>query len=125
MTQIQSLSALRQVVGAHFQSKALYRGTVRHDPERDREDGFVRFLLYDSFAFGFGFSGAPYTSLSCFYEASQGVTTTVLLGKELAFIENDEKSIARALRHVDHYCSLRLPDRFLEAWEIAESISKS
>lgn len=120
MTQIRSLSALRQVVGAHFQSKALYRGTVRHDPERDREDGFVRFLLYDSFAFGFGFSGAPYTSLSCFYEASQGTTTTVLLGKDLAFIENDKESVTQALCHVEYYCRLRLPDRFLEAWGALE-----
>lgn len=61
--------------------------------------------------------------LSCFYEASQEVITTVLLSKELAFIENDEESVARALRHVEHYCSLRLPDKFLEAWGAAESTS--
>ncbi|MGO2141743.1 MAG: hypothetical protein ACTH30_15195 [Leucobacter sp.] len=117
---VQSLSALKETVGSHFQEKARYRGTVRHDPERDREDGFVRFLLFGSFTFGFGFSGAPYTSVSCFYEASEGSTTTVLLGIDLAFVENDEESISRALRHVEHYCRLRLPDKYLAAWEVGE-----
>ncbi|RKQ89408.1 hypothetical protein U746_1740 [Mycolicibacterium mucogenicum 261Sha1.1M5] len=81
----------------------------------------MRFLLFDSFTFGFGFSGAPYTSVSCFYEASESSTTTVLLGIDLAFVENDEESISRALGHVEQYCRLRLPDKYLDAWEVAQS----
>lgn len=114
---VQKLFDFREVVRSCFPEKATYVDTVRHDPDRDREDGYVRFLFYESFVFGFGFSGAPYTSVSCFFQPTETVTTTKILGKDLTFIENTPEGLTEALDHIDEFCRLRLPDKCLEAYD--------
>ncbi|QIM16931.1 hypothetical protein G7067_11820 [Leucobacter insecticola] len=118
---VSELFELRGLVQQYFTHRAVYVDTVRHNPEVDREDGFVRFLLYESFVFGFGFSGAPYSSLGFFFQADSAASSTTLLGVDLTFVENDRQAISAALEHIDRYCRLRLPKEFLVAFDAAWS----
>ncbi|WP_427868843.1 hypothetical protein [Leucobacter luti] len=110
---IQKLFDYREVVGDHFGPKARYIDTVRYGPERDQEDGHVRFLLYETFIFGFGFPGAQYSSVSCFFQASDSVSMTEFSGRDHTFIENNLDALKEAFFDVDTFCRLRLPEKFL------------
>lgn len=74
--------------------------------------------LYDSFFFScnindrYGRFGAGI----CF--AEQEHTITEFLGKTCS-LNCDEKSIKNSLKIIDDYCRLRLPDKFLDAYDDA------
>ncbi|GAB3128757.1 hypothetical protein HNR05_002844 [Leifsonia psychrotolerans] len=114
---VENLSDLRRKVLRHFGSRAIYYSTSRYDAPGVSESGEVRFLLYDSFVFGFGIMEPPYTSLSIFLDFGGDIAATRVLGKELTFIENEETDLRDAFEVVNQYCRLRLPDRFLEAYD--------
>ena len=114
---VQGLFDLRKKAQSHFGPRALYRATQRHDPPEVSEHGNVKFLLYDSFVFGFGIMEPPLTSLAFFLVAPGEVTTRSVLGKKLVFIENTEQDVENAFRVVDEYCRLRLPDKFLQVYD--------
>ena len=82
----------------------------------DVEKKSVAGLLYDSFflecdindqygRFGAGIEGNLYS-------------ITDFLGKHCS-LNSDERSIRRSLRKIDHYCTKQLPDKFLDAYDIA------
>ncbi|WP_156316530.1 hypothetical protein [Leucobacter japonicus] len=110
---IERLFDYRETVGHYFGQKALYVDTVRYESHHGEESGHVRFLLYGSFVFGFGFPGAQFSSLSCFFQVSDSVSTTEFCGKDHTFIENNLEALEEAFSDVDRFCRLRLPEKFL------------
>lgn len=113
--EFQKLADLRLCVSETFPDVARYVDTVRLDRERDPEDGYVRFAFYDSVVFGFGFSGAPYSSIGVFLQINEGVSVTEFGGRDFAFIENTKTDFSIALDRIHEYSRLRLTDKFLEA----------
>lgn len=47
-----------------------------------------------------------------------GQLMTEFLGKECS-LNGDEESIRKSLKIIDDYCRMRLPDKYLEAYENA------
>ncbi|GAA1785793.1 hypothetical protein [Leucobacter iarius] len=110
------LAGVRMYIERALPGVARYVDTVRLDRERDPEGGYVRFAFYDSVVFGFGFSGAPYSSIGEFLQINEGVTVTEFAGRDFAFIENPEEDFSIALERIHEYSRLRLTDKFLEAY---------
>ncbi|GAB3128548.1 hypothetical protein [Glaciibacter psychrotolerans] len=116
---IDGLTDLRHKAQGHFGPRATYRATYEDDPQKG-ENGYVKFVLYDSFVFDFGFMEPPLTALGFSLELAERTSETVLLGKDLLFIENREPDVEDAFRVVDEYCRLRLPDKFLQVYDALE-----
>lgn len=82
------------------------------------EEKEVRCLLYDAFFFRcdtndrYGMFGEGI----CFEKGKFVITD--FLGKRCS-LNSDNKSICESLKIVDDYCRARLPDKFLEAYDIA------
>ncbi|MGO2141744.1 MAG: hypothetical protein ACTH30_15200 [Leucobacter sp.] len=47
-------------------------------------------------------------------------TRQELLGHDLTFVENTEEAFAAAFEVVREFSRLRLPDKYLDAWERAQ-----
>ena len=121
--EFKKLADLRLFVENSLPGVARYLDTVRLDRERDPEDGYVRFAFYDSVVIGFGFSGAPYSSIGAFLQFGDGASVTEFAGRDFAFIENSKEEFSAALECI-HLCSrLRLPDKFLEAYDSARGLA--
>ncbi|MFD1739553.1 hypothetical protein ACFSCX_24020 [Bacillus salitolerans] len=74
-------------------------------------------LLYDSFQFKCGFEG-QYGNFNGGIIVGDSYVVTKFFGEFLS-LNNDEESIIKSLEKVDQYCRLRLPDKFLNAYEEA------
>ncbi|GAB3128544.1 hypothetical protein [Glaciibacter psychrotolerans] len=114
---VEDLFDLSQKALSYFGPKALFCGDHLPDDATEGDEGYAQFLLYNSYAFGFGFMDPPYTSLAFFLIATDRITTTQILGKDLLFTENQEKDVQNAFRVMDEYCRLRLPDKFLQVYD--------
>lgn len=114
---IADLRQMRSVVQEHFGKRALFRGVQPSEGYSNFERGAVQFLAYDSFAFMFVIADEPYTSLGCVLQVTDAISTTTVLGEDLAFIENTEEDLQKALAVIDRFCRLSLPDKFLEAYD--------
>lgn len=75
-------------------------------------------ILYDSFLFTCNVNDR-YGSFGCgIVLQNDAVAITDFLGKRTSH-NNDEHSIKESLKMVDDYCRLRLPDKFLKAYDEA------
>lgn len=75
-------------------------------------------MLYDSFLFTCNVNDR-YGSFGCgIVLQNDAVAITDFLGKRTSH-NNDENSIKESLKMVDDYCRLRLPDKFLQAYDEA------
>lgn len=96
-----------------------YKANMRYKDPKKRQ---VACILYDSFWF--------VCSLDDQYNrfgAGIGLGTiegilTDFLGKRCS-LNSDEKSIRKSLQIIDDYCRLRLPDKFLKAYDSAYALS--
>lgn len=79
----------------------------------------IDFILYDSFVFSAGIAENTLT-FGMALQLPGGFSTSRLLGQKVS-INNDPESIARNLELADGYCRLRLPDKFLEAYDKLET----
>lgn len=92
-----------------------YKANMLH---LDTEKKEVACILYNSFMFKcnlddrYGRFGAGIAL------GNHEATITEFLGKRCS-LNSDEKSIKESLQIVDDYCRLRLPDKFLEAYNKA------
>ncbi|MCH5268104.1 MAG: hypothetical protein J1E62_07145 [Lachnospiraceae bacterium] len=73
-------------------------------------------ILYDSFLFSCGFADR-YETFGAGLYIGQGILVK-LLGKSSS-LNNDEDSIRKSLQIFDDYCRLRLPEKFLNAYDKA------
>lgn len=77
-------------------------------------------MLYDSFLFTCNVNDR-YGSFGCgLVLQNDAVSITNFLGKRCSH-NSDEKSIEESLKIVDNYCRMRLPDKFLQAYDEAYS----
>ena len=68
----------------------------------------------------------PYSSLSVSHIYGPGENSShVLLGHDLTFVENTEGAFAAAFEVVREFSRLRLPDKYLDAWEKVEQRERS
>jgi hypothetical protein len=92
-------------------------GYKASDPFLDSGTLDVTCTLYDSFKFICGFDD-QYGSFGGGVDVGHKGYITNFLGKRMS-LNSDEKSIIESLQIVDDYCRLRLPEKFLEAYDRA------
>jgi len=83
------------------------------DPEKKE----VAFILYNSFLFKCDLNDR-YGRFGAGLFLEQETVITEFLGERCS-LDSDEKSIKESLQLIDYYCRLRLPDKFLEAYDKA------
>ena len=76
--------------------------------------------MYGVFPVRFVILGDPYDTLEIQFEITAERVTHTVLGHQLMFIENTEAALREAFEVVDRYCRLRLPDKFLDAYDSRE-----
>ena len=86
--------------------------------EDDANHGPVRFSLYDSFVFSFVVAEFPFSSIAVVHQLPGEDLSSRLLGVELTFIENEEDALVSAFNVVEKYCRLRLPEKYLTAFDV-------
>jgi|SRR5699024_5422656 len=88
------------------------------NPMLNSEKREMSFVLYDSFTFKLSVE-----KRYGIFEAGLVLHSTQvlleLLGEPLA-INNDKNSIIQTFSKIDHYCRLRLPDKFIAAYDHAK-----
>lgn len=77
----------------------------------------MQFVCYDALIFRILLPVHPYTSYSIQYLLGERETRQELIGHDLTFVENTDKAFAAAFEVVREFSRLRLPDKYLEAWE--------
>lgn len=86
----------------------------------------VEFVCYGALVFYVAMPREPYSSLSVSHiYGPDGNSSHVLLGHDLTFVENTEEAFSAAFEAVREFSRLRLPDKYLEAWEAAEQRKRS
>ena len=75
----------------------------------------VNFFLYDSFSVICSV-GDHYGCFGAGIVMPDGQLLTSFLGKECS-LNSDSDSICKSLKIIDDYCRMRLPDKYLEAFE--------
>lgn len=105
----------------------LYRKTAEHVHSFGRckyassEYNDVQFTCFDALVFQIAMPREPYSSLSIKHLIGpDNVSTHLLLGHDLTFVENTEEAFSAAFEVVREFSRLRLPDKYLEVWEAAE-----
>lgn len=94
-----------------------YYGDYLTSPMLNSQEGELSFVLYDSFVFKFsvvkrnGIFGAGLV-------LNYNQVLLDVLGEPFAK-NNDKVSIIDTLKRIDHYCRLRLPEKFLIAYDEA------
>ena len=102
---------LYDIVEAHFG----YRGEMSYMDRKGKEVGCI---LYNAFLFKCNIDD-PYEQFSGgIILGDDGQLLTEFLGKECS-LDSDEESIKESLQVIDDYCRMRLPDKFLEAYDKA------
>lgn len=86
------------------------------DVQLNSEKKEITCILYDSFLFKCSV-GDRYETFGAGLHIGQGILIT-LLGKRSS-LNNDRESIRKSLQIFDDYCKLRLPDKFLDAYDKA------
>ncbi|MBM7541219.1 hypothetical protein [Amphibacillus cookii] len=102
---------LYEIVETFFSYKAdmLYINTNENE---------VACMLYNSFLFKCNLDERYGTFGAGIVCGNQEANITEFLG-ETCSLNSDEQSVKESLKIVDNYCKLRLPDKFLEAFEEA------
>ncbi|KFF58289.1 hypothetical protein JF66_19625 [Cryobacterium sp. MLB-32] len=90
-------------------------GTKASRVQADPAGPNASWVLYDSFVFMCGLDGEHGTFRGGI-EYDTGKYLTVFLNERLSF-NTDRESVLRNLQIVDRYCRLRLPDKFLLAYD--------
>lgn len=75
----------------------------------------IDIILYDSFFINCGFDERG--SFGAGLCLPNNVITTSFCGYCCSLVENNEQSIEFALKKIDEYCHLRLPDKYLEMYD--------
>lgn len=86
-------------------------------PSIDTKNQEIDCILYDSFIFRCGIEKPRNNFKAGIILDSEHVVTS-FLGEKLS-LNNDVNSIRKNFELVDYYCRLRLPDKFLEAYDQA------
>lgn len=86
-------------------------------PTVNSKEGSFEFVLYESFVFGMSID-ERYGVFGAALSLSNKHISLKLLGEEIA-INNDRNEILKSFKKIDTYCRLRLPDKFLEAYDKA------
>ena len=94
-----------------------YFGYKAKKPYYDSGLKEVTCTLYDSFIFNCGLNDRYGRFGGCIQVGPKEYITT-FLGKDLS-LNSDEESIKESLCIIDNYCRLRLPDKFLKAYDEA------
>ncbi len=94
-----------------------YYGYKAHMRFINTEDKKVWFFLYDAFSVVCDVGGR-YGTFGAGIEMPNGQLMTEFLGKECS-LNGDEESIRKSLKIIDDYCRMRLPDKYIEAYENA------
>lgn len=84
----------------------------------DSEKQQIRCILYDAFLFECGLDGRYGTFGGGIVIGNSEHRLIQFLGNNLSS-NVDEDSINKSLEIVDQYCRLRLPDKFIEAYDVA------
>lgn len=90
-----------------------------------RADGYVQFVCYDALIFRISLPEHPYSSYSIRHLLGERETRQELLGHDLTFVEITEEAFAAAFEVVREFSRLRLPDKYLDAWEKVELRKRS
>jgi len=112
---ITTLRELRSAVEEYYGGKARYLAT--RPSENEPERGHVRFLLYEALHFHFVILDPPYSSLGVSRLVDGEVPVSDFILGDLSFVENVESDLVEALRIVDQYCRLLLPDKYLAIFD--------
>lgn len=111
--------------------RELYRTTENHVQDfgdcdyASSEHQDVQFTCYGALVFLIAMPRPPYSSLSIKHLLGpDNLSTHFLLGHNLTFVENTEDAFKAALEVVREFSRLRLPDKYLDAWEAAEHAKK-
>lgn len=103
----------------------LYRTTGSHLKSFGRceylssEEQYVQFVCYDALLFTIAMPQHPYSSFTISHLIGPNHSTTqTLLGHDLTFIGNSEEALHRAFEIVQYFCQLRLPQKYIDAWEL-------
>lgn len=94
-----------------------YFGYKATSPYYNSELKEVTCTLYESFVFSCNVNDR-YGMFGGGIRTSNDEYITTFLGKKLS-LNSDEVSIRNSLKIVDDYCRLRLPDKFLQAYDAA------
>lgn len=78
----------------------------------------VKALLYDTFLLKCNINSRYGTFGAAIFLAENEYLISTFLGKECS-LNSDKESIIESLDLIDNYCSLRLPDKFLEEFRKA------
>jgi len=89
----------------------------------DNEKKEVGFLLYNSFLVKCSLDERYNSFGAGIVFGNQESTITEFMGKRCS-LNSDEESILSSLSIIDDYCKLRLPDKFLRAFEKAYKKSR-
>ena len=93
-----------------------YFGYKAHNIVIDEDNKVVECILYKSFALSFSIGeryGVFGASLSL---GNQSHSLVDVLGEHVS-LNSDKDSILKNLIIIDNYCRLRLPDKFLDAYD--------
>jgi len=88
-----------------------YKCKMRGINSKERE---VYCILYDSFWLKCSLND-QYGRFGAGLEVGKDGIITEFLGRHCS-LNSDEQSIKESLQHIDDYCRLRLPDKFLDAY---------
>ena len=91
-----------------------YKADMRY---MNTEEKKVGYFLYDAFSVVCEIDG-QYGCFGAGIVMPDGQMLIAPLGKEIS-LNSDPDSIRKSLKTIDEYCRLRLPDKYLEAYEKA------
>lgn len=95
-----------------------YYGYKIHDMLVNEDSKVVECILYKSFAISFSIGDRYGVFGATLSLGSQSYSLVDIFGKKVS-LNSDEESILKNLKIIDEYCRLRLPDKFLDAYDQA------
>lgn len=104
----QLVRLIREVIGT--------RGQIQ---SASPESGDIVFVMYEAFGFKCGLDNR-YGSFGMILPVEAGAAVRSFLGRDIS-LNADEESIRASLAIVDHYCRLRLPDKYLAQYDRTHS----
>lgn len=103
-----TLDELYDFIKIYYGYKAQVLG--KRDDEQE-----IDLILYGSFSITCGLD--EHASFGATINLPKKLATTYFVGFDCSLIENNEKDISHALKKIDEYCRLRLPDKFLKMYD--------
>ncbi|MFK3835311.1 hypothetical protein [Microbacterium sp. NPDC087868] len=107
----------------HFRRKANdYFGSRGRSRSYNSEDKTAKLVLYGTEVFYLGMPKSPREGITFQYEVSVTTRSQNFFGVRLSAVENTREDVERAFDVIDNFARLRLPDKYLRAWD--ESVSE-